>query len=93
MSLIINTNMASIAAQNNLTISNGKLQDSVERLSSGLRIVKAADDAAGLAISEKLRAKIRASAVALRNSNDGVSMLQTAEGALNEVSSILVRMR
>lgn len=93
MSLIINTNMASIAAQNNLTISNSKLQDSVERLSSGLRIVKAADDAAGLAISEKLRAKIRASAVALRNANDGVSMLQTAEGALNEVSSILVRMR
>ncbi|MBI1865993.1 MAG: flagellin FliC, partial [Nitrospirae bacterium] len=57
MSLIINTNMASIAAQNNLTISNNKLQDSVERLSSGLRIVKAADDAAGLALSEKMRAK------------------------------------
>ncbi|MBI3392378.1 MAG: flagellin FliC [Nitrospirae bacterium] len=93
MSLIINTNMASIAAQNNLTISSNKLQDSVERLSSGLRIVKAADDAAGLALSEKMRAKIRASAVALRNANDGVSMLQTAEGALNEVSSILVRMR
>lgn len=93
MGLVINTNLPSIAAQNNLSLATARLQTSIERLSSGLRIVKASDDAAGLAISEKLRAKIRASEVAIRNANDGVSMLQTAEGALNEVSNILIRMR
>jgi len=91
--LVINTNLASIAAQNNLARAASRLQGSIERLSSGLRIVKAADDAAGLAISEKLRGKIRASEVAIRNANDGVSMLQTAEGALNEINNILIRMR
>ena len=91
--LVINTNLASVAAQNNLARAASRLQGSIERLSSGLRIVKAADDAAGLAISEKLRGKIRASEVAIRNANDGVSMLQTAEGALNEINNILIRMR
>lgn len=69
------------------------LDQSLERLSSGFRINKAGDDAAGLAISEKLRAKIRGLMVAQRNANDGISLIQTAEGGLNEVQNILVRMR
>lgn len=93
MSLTINTNIASTMVQKNLTRSQEALATSFDRLSSGLRITKAGDDAAGLAISEKLRAEIRALQQASRNANDGISLLQTAEGALNEVSSILVRMR
>src|SRR5437870_4692493 len=69
------------------------LQKSVERLSSGLRINRAADDAAGLSISEKLRSQIRGTAQAQRNAQDGISMIQTAEGALTEVHSMLQRMR
>jgi flagellin len=85
--------MSSMIVQKNLTRSQEALSTSFDRLSSGLRITKAGDDAAGLAISERLRAEIRALQQASRNANDGISMLQTAEGALNEISGILVRMR
>ena len=71
-------------AYRNLTTINDKIDDSLERLSSGLRINRAADDAAGLAISEKMRAQIRGLKMATKNSNDAISLIQTAEGALNE---------
>ncbi len=93
MALSINTNVASIDAQRNLSVSQGQLSKSMQRLSSGLRINSASDDAAGLAISENMRGQIRSMNQAARNANDGVSMIQTAEGSLNETSSILVRMR
>jgi len=91
--MIINTNMASINAQNNLRTSGGAMQKSLEKLSSGYRINRAADDAAGLAISEKMRGQIRGTNQALRNAQDGISMLQTAEGGMSEIHSILQRMR
>lgn len=91
--MIINTNVASLNAQRNLLQTNNALQKSLEKLSSGYRINKAADDAAGLAISEKMRGQIRGLDQAQRNAQDGISMLQTAEGALNETQSILQRMR
>ncbi|MCP4603524.1 MAG: flagellin FliC [Proteobacteria bacterium] len=93
MALVINTNVASINAQRSMSRTQGTLNTSMARLSSGLRITAAKDDAAGLAISEKLRGQIRGLAQAERNANDGISMVQTAEGALNEVSSALIRMR
>jgi len=93
MSLSINTNVASLNAQRNLSVSQNSLNKSLQRLSSGLRINTAADDAAGLAISENMRGITRTLNQAVRNANDGVSMIQTAEGALNETSNILVRMR
>jgi flagellin len=93
MGLRINTNTASVNAQRNLTSSTEALQRSFERLSSGLRITRASDDAAGLAISERLRSQIRSYQQAQRNSLDGISLLQVAEGALNETSGILVRLR
>jgi len=93
MGFRINTNVSSIAAQRSLTISNREADSNLQKLSSGSRIVKAADDAAGLAISEKMKANIRSMKQADRNANDGISMVQTAEGGLNEVSSILTRMR
>lgn len=93
MGLRVNTNVASVNAQRNLMNTTDRLNRSLERLSSGLRITRASDDAAGLAISERFRADIRSLAQAQRNANDGVSMLQIAEGALNETSSILIRMR
>jgi flagellin len=93
MGLRINTNIASLNAQRNLSNSQVELQRSLDRLSSGLRITRAGDDAAGLAISESLRAQVRGLAQAQRNANDGISVLQTAEGALNEISSILIRLR
>lgn len=89
----INTNIASINAQRNLGKTQSSLQANFGRLSTGLRINTAADDAAGLGISERLRSHIRSLAQAERNSQDGVSLLQTAEGAMNEVSGILTRMR
>ena len=91
--MIINTNMASLNAQRNLTTSSTAMQKSLQKLSSGFRINSAADDAAGLAISEKLRGQVRGSEQAQRNAQDGISLLQTAEGALNETHSILQRMR
>jgi len=93
MPLRINNNIASLSAQKNLTQATNKLGSSFEKLSSGLRITKAADDAAGLAISERMRAQITSLGQASRNSSDGISLVQSAEGALNEISSILNRMR
>ncbi len=93
MGLRVNSNIASINAQRNLVGTTDRLQKSLQRLSSGLRITRAADDAAGLAISESFRAEIRSLQQVQRNANDGISMLQIAEGALNETSTILIRMR
>jgi flagellin len=93
MGFRINTNVSSIAAQRALTVSGRETESNLSKLSSGTRITKAADDAAGLAISEKMKANIRSLKQADRNANDGISMVQTAEGGLNEVSSILTSMR
>jgi flagellin len=93
MGFRINTNVSSIAAQRSLAVNNRETEGNLSKLASGSRITKAADDAAGLAISEKLKANIRSLKQADRNANDGISMVQTAEGGLNEVSSILTRMR
>jgi flagellin len=93
MALFIQTNVASLEAQKNLGYNQAQLQVSFNRLSSGLRINSAKDDAAGLAISESLKSQIRSFTVAERNASDGISMAQTAEGALGEVHSILGRMR
>jgi flagellin len=93
MGLRVNTNVASLNAQRNLANTTERLNRSFDRLSSGLRITRAADDAAGLAISERFRADVRSLQQAQRNANDGISLLQIAEGALNESSSILIRMR
>ncbi|MCK5882147.1 MAG: flagellin FliC, partial [Bacteriovoracaceae bacterium] len=93
MGLRINTNVASLSAQRALGNTTKAQSSSLEKLSSGSRIVKAADDAAGLAISEKMKAAIRGTNQAERNANDGISMIQTAEGGLNEVSNILIRLR
>ncbi len=91
--LSVNTNVASLNAQRNLAKTQVSLNQSLQRLSSGLRINSAADDAAGLAISEGMKAQVRSMNQANRNANDGVSMVQVAEGSLNEVSNILGRMR
>ncbi|MDR7414838.1 MAG: flagellin [Armatimonadota bacterium] len=93
MGLRINQNIAALNAHRNLVATDNALSKSLERLSSGFRINRAADDAAGLAISEKLRAQVRGLAQAIRNAQDGISMIQTAEGALNEVHAMLQRMR
>ena len=89
----IYNNIASLNAQRLLDINSKQLSTSVERISSGLRINRGADDAAGLAISESLKSDIRALGQAVRNANDGISLVNTAEGALNEQASILVRLR
>jgi flagellin len=93
MGMRISTNIAAVNAQRNLSGSQMNIQDSLAKLSSGSRINKAADDAAGLAISENLKAQIRSTRQANRNANDGISMVQTAEGGLNEIGNIIVRMR
>jgi flagellin len=93
MGLRVNTNIASINAQRNLQSVTGRLQGNFARLSSGLRIATAADDAAGLGISERMRSQIRSYDVAGRNAQDGVSLSQTAEGAMQEISNNLTRMR
>ncbi|MCP3914795.1 MAG: flagellin FliC [bacterium] len=93
MGLRVNTNIASLTAQRNLHNVTTRLNGNFQRLSSGMRIANAADDAAGLAISERMRSLIRSYGVAARNAQDGISLTQTAEGALNEVNSILNRMR
>ncbi len=93
MSLIINTNVSSLNAQRNLMNSQASMQTSLQRLSSGLRINSAKDDAAGLAISERMTAQIRGLHQAMRNANDGISLAQTAEGAMDEVTNVLQRMR
>ena len=93
MGMIINTNIAALNAQRNLSTTSAQMGKTLEKLSSGLRINRAADDAAGLVISEKMRAQIRGMQQGMRNAQNGVSMLQTGEGALNEVHSILGRVR
>ncbi len=93
MSLRVNTNVEAFNAHRNLSATSMSLSKSMEKLSSGLRISRAADDAAGLAISEGMRAQIRGTAQAGRNAQDGISLVQTAEGALNEMHSILQRIR
>src|SRR5215831_14795697 len=93
MSLTINTNIASIDAQRNLAASQSSLATSMQRLSSGLRVNSAKDDAAGLAIAERMGAQVRGMNVAVRNANDGISLAQTADGALAQVSNSLQRMR
>ena len=91
--MIINHNVSALNAYRNLTMTDRAMSKSLERLSSGLRINRAADDAAGLAISEKMRAQIRGLNQAISNAQDGISLIQTAEGALNETHDILQRMR
>jgi flagellin len=93
MSLTVNTNIASLTAQRNLVGTQSSLQTSLARLSSGLRINSAKDDAAGLALSDKMTGQIRGLNQAVRNANDGISMAQTAEGALQESTNLLQRMR
>jgi flagellin len=93
MALVINHNMSSINAQRNLANTGRSLKSSFEKVSSGLRINKAADDAAGLGVAENLNAASRSAKVAMRNTNDGISVVQTAEGATSEVSNIVKRMR
>lgn len=93
MGLRVNTNVASLNAQRNLATVSKDLGNSFRRLATGLRVATAADDAAGLAISERLRSQIRSNEQAKRNANDGISLAQTAEGALSETSNILIRLR
>ena len=93
MGLRVNTNLFALTAQRNLSNVTSRLQGNFARLSSGLRIATSADDAAGLGISERMRSQIRSFGAASRNAQDGISLAQTAEGALNETSSNLARMR
>ncbi len=93
MPQIINTNLQSLNAQRNLTMSQSSLSVSMQRLSSGLRVNSAKDDAAGLAIAERMNTQVRGMTVAIRNANDGISMSQTAEGALGKIGDMLQRMR
>ncbi|MFZ8933504.1 MAG: flagellin [Bacteriovoracaceae bacterium] len=93
MGLRINTNVASISAQRSLGINSNNLKDSLRKLSSGERVTRAGDDAAGLAISENLKAQIRGIRQAGRNANDAISFIQTAEGGLSEISNIVIRLR
>lgn len=93
MAQTINTNIMSLTAQRNLSKSQGVMATAIERLSSGLRVNTAVDDAAGLAIAERMNAQVKGMYVAIRNANDGISLAQTAEGGLNEIGNMLQRMR
>lgn len=93
MAFRVTTNLAAINAQRNLSSSQRMISDSFAKLASGSRINKAADDAAGLAISETLKGQIRSARQANRNANDGISLVQTAEGGLNEIGNIIIRLR
>ncbi len=93
MGLRINTNVQSLVAQRNLGVSNEKQRASLEKISSGTRIARAADDSAGLAISEKMKADIRSIRQDSRNANDGISLVQVAEGGMSEIGNILTRFR
>ena len=93
MASTINTNIASINAQRNLGLSASSLATSMQRLSSGLRVNSAKDDAAGLAIAERMNTQVKGLTVASRNANDGISLAQTAEGALGKMGDMLQRMR
>ena len=88
MAMTINTNVVSLNAQRNLSLSGNSLSTTMQRLSSGLRVNSAKDDAAGLAISERMNATTKGLAVAARNANDGISLAQTAEGALGKVGDM-----
>ena len=92
MSLTLNTNVAALNAERRLGNTTSSLRSSYERLSSGLRIVRARDDAAGLAIAESLRADVRVASVAIRNANDGISLIAIADGALDQIGQVLARM-
>jgi len=93
MGLRINTNVSSLQAQRNLSSTRGRLDANLRKLSSGERVQKAGDDAAGLAISEKLKSQIRSGRQAKRNAGDAISLIQTAEGGLSEISNIVIRLR
>lgn len=93
MGLRVNTNTQSLVAQRNLGINSSNQKASLEKLASGTRISRSSDDAAGLAISERMRGQLRSLRQDIRNANDGISMIQTAEGAMNEVANIIVRFR
>lgn len=93
MGLRVQTNISSINAQRNLSVSTLLLAKHTERVSSGYRVNRAADDAAGLAISEKLKSQVRGLIQARRNTSDGISLIQTAEGGLNEISAMLIRLK
>ena len=93
MAQIINTNLISLNTQRNLTTTQGVLAQAVQRLSSGLRVNSAKDDAAGLAIAERMNSQVRGMNVAIRNANDGISLAQTAEGALGKIGDMMQRMR
>ncbi|MDR2531406.1 MAG: flagellar hook protein, partial [Oscillospiraceae bacterium] len=93
MALVVQHNLNAINANNKLSTNVSGVKKATEKLSSGLAINRAGDNAAGLAISEKMRSQIRGLAQAIRNSNDGISLIQTAEGGLNETHAILQRMR
>ena len=93
MSLTVNTNLSAMSAANSLNVSQGKLSQTLSRISSGLRVTKAADDAAGSAVAMNLKTTARSGRQAIRNSNDGISVIQTAEAATKEVLNILDRMR
>ena len=93
MAMVVNSNLSSLNALNNLNRTNKSLSDTFGRISSGLRINKAADDAAGLAVAENLDAGVRSLGMAKRNANDGIAVIQVAESATNEVANVLKRMR
>ena len=93
MAVVINTNVASLGAQRTLARTTNALQRNIEKLSSGQRINRAADDAAGMGISENLKAQVRSLSQAERNANDGISMIQVAEAAMNEQAGVLTRLR
>src|SRR3989339_1202326 len=93
MAQIINTNIGSLNAQRNLNTSQSTLQISLQRLSSGLRVNSAKDDAAGLAIASRMESQVRGMNMAVRNANDGISLAQTAEGSLGTIGTNLARMR
>ena len=93
MGLRINTNIPSLSAQRSLGVTSRRLDENLRKLSSGERITKSGDDAAGLAISENLKAQVRGMRQAKRNAGDAISMLQTAEGGLNEISNLIIRLR
>src|SRR5215470_8320133 len=93
MSLVVNTNVDALSAQINLNKSGSMLSQAMQRLSSGLRINSAADDAAGLAISTRLNSQVRGLNQAIRNANDGSALLGTAEGSLGEVTNIVTRIK
>ncbi|HET7772674.1 MAG TPA: flagellin FliC, partial [Burkholderiaceae bacterium] len=93
MSQVINTNLASLNAQRNLSATQSSLSTSIQRLSTGLRVNSAKDDAAGLAIAERMNSQVRGMSVAIRNAADGISLAQTAEGALGQAGEAMQRMR